>query len=53
MSMLISARGDILQEAGEKNTELVATFSHEEIVKYRSQIPCLKDRRPEVYGTLP
>ncbi|MBF0646830.1 carbon-nitrogen family hydrolase [Desulfuromonas acetoxidans] len=53
MSMLISARGDILQEAGEKNTELIATFSHEEMVKYRSQIPCFKDRRPEVYGTLP
>nr|WP_320049440.1 carbon-nitrogen family hydrolase [uncultured Desulfuromonas sp.] len=53
MSLLISARGDILQEAGEQNTELVATFSHEEMVKYRSQIPCFKDRRPEVYGKLP
>ena len=53
MSLLISARGDILQEAAEQNTELVATFSHEEMVKYRSQIPCFKDRRPEVYGKLP
>ncbi|WP_321529737.1 carbon-nitrogen family hydrolase [uncultured Desulfuromonas sp.] len=53
MSMLISARGDILQEADEHNTELLATFCHEEMVKYRSQIPCFKDRRPEVYGTLP
>ncbi len=53
MSMLISARGDVLQEAGETDTELVATFSHEEMVKYRSQIPCFKDRRPEVYGKLP
>nr|WP_320114494.1 carbon-nitrogen family hydrolase [uncultured Desulfuromonas sp.] len=53
MSMLISARGEVLQEAGETDTELVATFSHEEMVKYRSQIPCFKDRRPEVYGKLP
>ncbi|PLX94043.1 MAG: carbon-nitrogen family hydrolase [Desulfuromonas sp.] len=53
MSMLISARGEVLQEAGEQATELIATFSHEEMVKYRSQIPCFKDRRPEIYGTLP
>jgi len=53
MSMLISARGDVLAEAGETNTELVATFSHEEMVKYRSQILSFRDRRPEIYGTLP
>ncbi|MCD6527115.1 MAG: carbon-nitrogen family hydrolase [Desulfuromonas sp.] len=53
MSMLISARGDVLAEAGEENTELLATFEQEEMIKYRSQIPCFKDRRPEVYGTLP
>ncbi|MDY0212974.1 MAG: carbon-nitrogen family hydrolase [Desulfuromonadaceae bacterium] len=53
MSMLISARGDVLAEAGETNTELVAIFSYEEMVKYRSQIRCFQDRRPEIYGTLP
>jgi predicted amidohydrolase len=52
MSMLISARGDVLAEGGEADTELVATFSHEEMVKYRSQILSFSDRRPEVYGTL-
>ncbi len=53
MSMLISARGEVLAEAGETDTELVATFSYEEMIKYRSQIRCFEDRRPEVYGTLP
>ncbi|MFA5699904.1 MAG: carbon-nitrogen family hydrolase [Desulfuromonas sp.] len=53
MSMLISARGEVLAEAGETNTELVATFSYEEMLKYRSQIRCFRDRRPEIYGTLP
>jgi predicted amidohydrolase len=53
MSMLLSARGEVLAEGGETNTELAATFSHEEMVKYRSQILCFRDRRPEVYGTLP
>ncbi len=53
MSLLISARGEVLAEAGETNSELVATFSHEEMIKYRSQIRCFQDRRPEIYGTLP
>jgi predicted amidohydrolase len=53
MSMLISARGDVLAEGGETDTELVATFFHEEMVKYRSQILSFRDRRPEIYGTLP
>ncbi|MFO7832021.1 MAG: carbon-nitrogen family hydrolase [Desulfuromonadaceae bacterium] len=53
MSMLISARGDVQAEAGETDTELVATFSHEEMIKYRSQILSFRDRRPEIYGTLP
>lgn len=53
MSMLISARGDVLAESGEENTELIATFERQEMIKYRSQIPCFHDRRPEIYGTLP
>ncbi|MDD2557881.1 MAG: carbon-nitrogen family hydrolase [Desulfuromonas sp.] len=53
MSMLISARGEVLAEAGETNTELAAIFSYEDMIKYRSQIRCFQDRRPEIYGTLP
>jgi predicted amidohydrolase len=53
MSLLISPRGEILAEAGETDTELTALFDFEEMATYRFQIPCFRDRRPEVYGTLP
>ncbi|MCK9173365.1 MAG: carbon-nitrogen family hydrolase [Desulfuromonas sp.] len=53
MSLLLSARGEVLAEAGEHDTDLIATFSAEEMLSYRSQIPCFRDRRPEIYGTLP
>lgn len=53
MSMLISSLGEVLAEGGEEDTELLATFNREEMIKYRSQIPCFNDRRPEIYGTLP
>ncbi len=53
MSLLIAPRGEVLAEGGESNVELTALFDFEEMVSYRSQICCYKDRRPEVYGTLP
>lgn len=53
MSLLISPRGEILAEGGESETELTALFDFEEMASYRFQIPCFRDRRPEVYGTLP
>ena len=53
MSMLLAPRGEVLAEAGEAPTELVATFDFEEMSNYRYQIPCFRDRRPEVYGHLP
>jgi len=53
MSLLISPRGEILAEAGETDTELTALFDFEEMATYRFQIPCFRDRRPEIYGTLP
>jgi predicted amidohydrolase len=53
MSLLLSARGDVLAEGGEEDTELIATFDYQEMVDYRSQIRCYDDRRPEIYGTLP
>ncbi len=53
MSLLISPRGEILAEAGETETELTALFDFEEMATYRFQIPCFRDRRPEIYGTLP
>ncbi|MDW7644716.1 MAG: carbon-nitrogen family hydrolase [Desulfuromonadales bacterium] len=53
MSLLLSARGEVLAEGGEENTELAATFDFSELVEYRSQIRCYHDRRPEIYGHLP
>lgn len=53
MSLLLSARGNVLAEGGEVDTELVATFDYQEMVDYRTQIRCYHDRRPEIYGTLP
>ncbi len=53
MSLLLAPRGEVLAEAGETETELIATFDFAEMADYREQIPCSRDRRPEVYGHLP
>lgn len=53
MSLLVSARGEVLAEAGETDTELCAVFDFAEMATYREQIRCFSDRRPEIYGTLP
>ena len=53
MSLLLSARGEVLAEGGETDTELIATFEAQEMIDYRAQIRCYDDRRPEIYGTLP
>ena len=53
MSLLLSARGEVLAEGGEIAAELITTFNYQEMVDYRKQIRCYHDRRPEIYGTLP
>lgn len=53
MSLLLSARGDVIAEGGEEDVELIGTFDYQEMVDYRSQIRCYDDRRPEIYGKLP
>ncbi|MCM2264798.1 MAG: carbon-nitrogen family hydrolase [Desulfuromonadales bacterium] len=53
MSLLIAPRGELLAEADDFATELVATFDFKELADYRAQITCFADRRPDVYGTLP
>lgn len=53
MSLLLSARGEVLAEGSEIDTELIATFDAQEMIDYRAQIRCYDDRRPEIYGTLP
>jgi predicted amidohydrolase len=53
MSLIIAPRGELLAEADDFATELVATCDFQELTDYRAQITCFKDRRPDVYGTLP
>ncbi|PLX89955.1 MAG: carbon-nitrogen family hydrolase [Desulfuromonas sp.] len=52
MSLLLSARGEVLAEGDEQDCELFATFDPSEMSEYREQIRCFHDRRPEIYGTL-
>jgi len=53
MSLLISARGEVLAEGGESDVVLTASFDRAEKEGYRNQIRCFLDRRPEIYGSLP
>jgi len=53
MSLIIAPRGELLAEADDFATELVATCDFQEFTDYRAQITCFADRRPDVYGTLP
>jgi len=52
MSLLLSARGEVLAEGAESDAELITTFERAEMTEYREQIRCYYDRRPEIYGTL-
>ncbi len=49
MSMIIDPKGDILAEAGAGESEIYATLKPEIMAEWRSKIPCLNDRRPELY----
>jgi predicted amidohydrolase len=49
MSMIIGPRGEVLAEAGDRQTEITATLDMRVMDDWRSQIPCFKDRRPELY----
>jgi predicted amidohydrolase len=53
MSLIVAPRGELLAEADDFATELVATCDFQEFADYRAQITCFADRRPDVYGTLP
>ena len=53
MSMVISPWGEILAEAAHQNDTPVAVVNFKEMEDYRFRINCFRDRRPEIYGTLP
>lgn len=48
-SMIVSPFGEILLESGQKEGCYTAQIDTEEIKKTRRMMPCLKDRRPDVY----
>jgi predicted amidohydrolase len=49
MSMIINAKGDVLEEAGEESCEIMAGLDMQSMTEWRAQIPCFKDRKPECY----
>jgi len=49
MSMIIGPKGELLAEASDSETEIVAELSMQEMADWRAQIPCFNDRRPELY----
>lgn len=49
MSMIIGPKGDVMADAGEREVEIVAPVNWNEMDEWRSQIPCFKDRRPDLY----
>ncbi|MBC7964181.1 MAG: carbon-nitrogen family hydrolase [Steroidobacteraceae bacterium] len=49
MSMIINPKGEVLAEAGEEQCEISAGLDLQEMVDWRTQIPCFNDRKPEYY----
>lgn len=49
MSLIIGPRGEVLAEAGAEETEISAPLDMGDMADWRTQIPCLTDRRPEMY----
>jgi predicted amidohydrolase len=49
MSMIIDPKGGLLAEAGENETEIIAELNMQIMDSWRTQIPCISDRRPDCY----
>ena len=50
MSMIVDPLGNILSDAGEKQGICVADIDMELVQKTRASIPCMTDRRSDIYG---
>lgn len=48
-SLIIGPKGEFLAEAGYEPAELVADLDFAEMLKWREQITCFRDRKPEYY----
>lgn len=49
MSMVIDPKGEVLADAGETPGEVLAPLDWQAMDDWRAQIPCFRDRRPELY----
>lgn len=49
MSMIVDPKGDILAEGGGEEALISADLDMEMMLDWRGQIPCFRDRRPELY----
>lgn len=49
MSMVIDPKGEVLVDAGETPGEVLALLDWQAMDSWRAQIPCFRDRRPELY----
>jgi predicted amidohydrolase len=49
-SLIIDSRGKVLAEAGAEETVIVADIDLSDRDRFRKEIPCFADRRPEIYG---
>lgn len=52
-SMIVDPRGEIVNEAGDKNTELlISVVDLDDVIRARKKFPWWRDRRPELYTPL-
>ena len=49
-SMIVSPTGEILACSGQKQALITASLDPQAALNFRKAIPCLHDRRPQVYG---
>lgn len=49
MSMLIDPKGEVMDDAGDGEVEVVAPIDWTLMDDWRRKIPCFQDRRPELY----
>ncbi len=49
MSMVIDPKGEVMADAGEVETEIMAPLDWPAMDAWRAQIPCFNDRRAELY----
>jgi predicted amidohydrolase len=49
MSMIIDPKGEVMADAGETVCEIGAQLDMQAMAEWRAQIPCLNDRRPDLY----